>query len=91
MEKVTLTAPALKDIAGPKAEDYPTGFQMPYQTFLRIAFVHSREALIDGAEISFPFTGIGTVTFKGRAYRFDFLPAYAKAKNYADHLEGNWG
>lgn len=91
MEKVTLTAPALKDVAGPKAEDFPTGFQMPYTHFIRTAFLSRRDDLIDGAEIAFHFSGIGTVTFRGRAYRFDFLPAYAKAKNYADSVEGSWG
>lgn len=91
MEKVTLTAPALKDAAGPKAEDFPTGFQMPYTHFIRTAFLSRRDDLIDGAEIQFEFPGVGTLTFRGRAYSFAFLPAYAKAKGYADTVEGVWG
>lgn len=91
MEKVTLTAPALKDVAGPKAEDFPTGFQMPYTHFIRTAFLSRRDDLIAGSQIQFEFHSVGTVTFRGRAYRFDFTAAYAKAKNYADHVDGNWG
>lgn len=91
MEKVEMTTPRLRDIVENQADDYPTGFQLPYQALVRTAFVSRRADLIDGAEIAFHFSGIGTVTFRGRAYRFDFLPAYAKAKNYADSVEGSWG
>jgi len=90
MQKITLSPMNLRDVAD-NAGDYPTGFKMPYQSFVRQAFLEKREALIDGAEIAFEFPGVGTLTFKGRAYRFDFLPAYAEAKNYADHVDGNWG
>lgn len=91
MEKVTLTAPALKDVAGPKAEDYPTGFQMPYTHFIRTAFLSRRDDLIDGAEIQFEFHGVGTLTFTGRAWLFELTPPYAKAKGYPEKLSGSWG
>lgn len=86
-----MTTPRLRDIVENQADDYPTGFQLPYQALVRTAFVSRREDLIAGSQIQFEFPGVGTLTFAGRAYRFDFTAAYAKAKNYADFIEGIWG
>lgn len=91
MEKIMMTTPTIREIADKVANNFPTGFKPPYQVFVRTAFLERKEDLIDGAEIAFEFPGVGTLTFTGRAYSFAFDNDYAAAKNYPEHVEGNWG
>lgn len=90
MKKIQLIPPALRDILGIQAEDYPTGFMWPYTVLVREAWTRHRKA-VEAEMVEFTIPGYGVLTFRGRDYTLETTEKYRTAKGYTDIIEGTWG
>lgn len=93
MKKSTITMPHLRDTLRDTVDNYPNGFVLDYETLIREFWKDNNPEVLDNPteiyEITFP--GYGVLTMQNRAFRLDFVEAYAAKKGYASTMEGNWG
>lgn len=87
MRKVTMPVPALKEVIGDQADNYPQGFMWPWPVLIRE--VHVRYPTSEPVEVTMP--GYGVVTKQGREYSIVFDANYARAKDYPVEISGVWG
>lgn len=88
-QEITLVTPHDKEILGDGVYNYGDGFIMPFQHYVRYAFVNYLEAFEAGATFRIP--NLGVLTTAGRAYSFDTTEQYRKAKDYPERITGSWG
>lgn len=90
MKKIQLIPPALRDVLGIQAEDYPSGFMWPYTVLVREAWTRHRKA-VKAEPVEFTIPQYGVLTMHGREYKLIPTASYAAQKGYADTIEGTWG